>query len=65
MLPAAGRRDSYDGSLNYRGYYAFYWSSTEIGSGSSFAWYLDFFSSSAGMNGYGRASGLSVRCIAE
>jgi uncharacterized protein (TIGR02145 family) len=63
FLPAAGYRDYSDGELNYRGYYGYYWSSTEISSGN--VWDLYFNSSSAYTNGNYRAYGFSVRCIAE
>ena len=61
-LPAAGYRSNIYGTLGYRGYYAFYWSSTENGTD---AWNWGFNSSSFGTNGSGRTNGLSVRCISD
>jgi hypothetical protein len=62
-MPAAGYRTNSDGTLNYRGNFGYYWSSTEFG---SFAWDLYFFNGNAGTSyGYYRTLGLSVRCVAE
>jgi uncharacterized protein (TIGR02145 family) len=63
MLPAAGCRDGNNGALIYRGYYGFYWSSTEYDS--NYAWYLGFDSSNAGTYHSYRTNGISVRCVAE
>ncbi len=64
MLPAAGRRSRNDGTLFYRGYNGYYWSSTEGGSIS--AWSLGFASGTAYTYGYySRTYGFSVRCAAE
>ncbi|MFN9911653.1 MAG: hypothetical protein ACK53L_03650, partial [Pirellulaceae bacterium] len=64
MLPAAGYRYYGDGSLGNRGYYGYYWSSTEYGTG--YAWYLIFGIDDADTNYNGdRKSGFSVRCIAD
>jgi uncharacterized protein (TIGR02145 family) len=63
MLPAAGRYGD-DGALYYRGFYGYYWSSTEFDY--DYAWYLNFGSSVAltYVNNT-RKHGLSVRCVAE
>jgi uncharacterized protein (TIGR02145 family) len=64
MLPAAGLRSYENGTLNYRGNYGFYWSSTEYGTNS--AWNLLFYSSGADdADSNFRSNGFSVRCIAE
>jgi uncharacterized protein (TIGR02145 family) len=63
MLPAAGGRNVGNGALDNRGFYGFYWSSTE--SDNFYAWHLGFNSSVAFTDDYDRANGLSVRCIAE
>jgi uncharacterized protein (TIGR02145 family) len=63
MLPAAGRRYYYSGALNYRGYYGYYWSSSE--SSGDYAWYLVFYSGSAYSYISYRRYGFSVRCVAE
>jgi uncharacterized protein (TIGR02145 family) len=63
MLPAAGGRDGYDGALYNRGYYGYYWGSTEYDSYD--AWGLDFGSSNAYTYYYYRTYGRSVRCVAE
>ena len=62
--PASGYRYSYDGSLSSVGNCGSYWSASPSGSN---AYYLYFYH-----NGhvdpsynYGRASGLSVRCLQE
>jgi len=61
-LPVAGYRNGSDGSLLEVGNYGRYWSSTLYGIGSRG---LYFYSSNAGMLGYTRACGLSVRCIKD
>ncbi len=62
-LPAAGYRRNTNGTLSFRGYYGYYWSSTENG---SYAYYLSFYSSTVyPVNSLVRTSGFSVRCIAE
>jgi len=65
MLPSVGYRfSSSSGSLYYRGYLGYYWSSTQSTSGS--AWRLGFSSSPARADGsHHRKNGLSVRCVAE
>jgi uncharacterized protein (TIGR02145 family) len=64
FLPAAGSRNFRNGVLSSRGYYGFYWSSTN--DGSSEAWSLDFSSKYTNPSGSSyRADGQSVRCIAE
>ncbi|MEY3050639.1 MAG: hypothetical protein RLY31_424, partial [Bacteroidota bacterium] len=64
MLPAAGYRRYTDGTLFYRSYYGYYWSSAAYGSDN--AWNLNFHSGSAGTYYYDfRRSGFSVRCAAE
>jgi uncharacterized protein (TIGR02145 family) len=63
MLPAAGYRYDADGALFNRGYYGYYWSSTE--NGSDGAWLLYFYSGTAYAYSYYRRFGFSVRCAAE
>jgi uncharacterized protein (TIGR02145 family) len=63
MLPAAGYRYYYDGALNDRGDFGYYWSSTEDGSDA--AWLLYFDSSNAYTYSDYRTYGRSVRCVAE
>ena len=63
FLPAAGYRNSSDGSLYDAGSYGYYWSSTQ--NNSSYAYYLDFNSSDAGRSNSYRYYGFSVRCVAE
>jgi uncharacterized protein (TIGR02145 family) len=64
FLPAAGGRDDADGVLFGRGYYGFYWSSTELGTDQ--AWNMYFFSGTYTYTGNSpRRYGRSVRCIAE
>ncbi len=62
FLPAAGVRDYGDGGLINRGNGGYYTSSTESGTRASG---LGFSYGFAGMEGYFRTNGLSVRCIAE
>ncbi len=62
MLPAAGRRVSNNGSLFFRGFVGFYWSSTEDGSS---ARNLEFSSSYSSSSLEVRTTGFSVRCAAE
>jgi uncharacterized protein (TIGR02145 family) len=64
FLPAAGYRYHLrGGALGNRGYYGYYWSSSELSSIN--AWYLSFDSSSANASSYDRRDGFSVRCVAE
>jgi uncharacterized protein (TIGR02145 family) len=64
MLPAAGDRFYFDGTLEGRGNYGFYWSSTD--SGPNYSWSLRFGSSDADTDGdYSRTIGGSVRCVAD
>ncbi len=63
MLPAAGYRNNYDGTVFNRGYGGIFWSSTEFGS--IYAWTLDFYSGNANTYGNYRTYGFSVRCAAE
>ena len=62
FLPAAGYRSNSDGTLLFRGYIGYYWSSTENG---SYAWYLRFNNGNAGTSNDLRTYGMSVRCVAE
>ena len=63
MLPAAGIRSNGNGTLDDRGLYGIYRSSTEYGNND--AWYLYFNNSDADTDYDRRAFGLSVRCVAE
>jgi len=59
-LPKAGFRSDFDGSVYGAGFGGDYWSSTVDG---SYARYLSFSSSHAGVGSDGRASGHSVRLV--
>jgi uncharacterized protein (TIGR02145 family) len=62
-LPAAGSRNSANGTLSVRGTNGYYWSSTEYGTN---AFYLNFNSSAVNAaNNASRTYGYSLRCIAE
>ena len=61
FLPAAG--DRLGSGVRRVRYYGYYWSATEVSSGS--AGYLVFYSDVAGMNGNGRDYGLSVRLVKD
>ena len=62
FLPVPGLRMDSTGGLVNRGSYGYYWSSTEDGTD---AWGMRVFDGSPDVNKYSRASGFSVRCIAE
>ena len=62
FLPTTGYRIGTNGALLSRGFNGNYWSSTISGSN---ALALEINSSGAGMGGYIRPNGLSLRCIAE
>jgi uncharacterized protein (TIGR02145 family) len=62
FLPAAGYRSNSDGTLDFRGSFGLYWSSTENG---SYAWNLYFLNGNAYMSYSLRTYGMSVRCVAE
>ena len=70
MLPGAGARDPYSGSLSYSSGNGYYWSSTQ--GTSNFAWSLGYYSGNSLFAGnpayttyYYRRYGFSVRCVAE
>ncbi|MDR2086409.1 MAG: fibrobacter succinogenes major paralogous domain-containing protein, partial [Dysgonamonadaceae bacterium] len=60
-LPVAGLRQSTNGDLDHRGNNGFYWSSSH---GTTSCKSMDFDSENQFVNSRGRASGLSVRCVA-
>lgn len=62
LLPMAGYRNNYDGTVNNEGSNGIYWSSTvnDINS-----WNLNFDGGNANMNNNNRANGMSVRCIKD
>lgn len=62
FLPAAGFRESSNGSLTARGIYGVYWSSTQSGGN---ALGLLFLSGSGFMNEGNRVSAYPVRCVAQ
>nr|WP_257788303.1 fibrobacter succinogenes major paralogous domain-containing protein [Elizabethkingia anophelis] len=62
MLPAAGSRDTADGTLDYRGSNGIYWTSSGATSKASS---LHFHSGSVELSSYARSDGFSVRCVAE
>jgi uncharacterized protein (TIGR02145 family) len=64
MLPAAGDRSSNNGLLGYRGSNGQYWSST-VTSINTNASIMNFNKSFVDMSPTGRATGYSIRCIAE
>jgi uncharacterized protein (TIGR02145 family) len=63
MLPAAGYRYFSTGSLYHRGYFGYYWTTTEGSTGQ--AWRLGFGTSGAGLNTLQFSRGFSVRCVVE
>ena len=63
FLPATGDRNPNDGTLNIRGMYGGYWSSTEDGSDAGFLYFLN--GNIVGTTFRERTLGMSVRCIAE
>ncbi|MEY3367363.1 MAG: hypothetical protein RI973_518 [Bacteroidota bacterium] len=65
MLPAAGKRDVDNGSLDERGNFGYYWSSTVYEIGSDYARYLYFNNSNVATDYDSRRFGNSIRCIAE
>jgi uncharacterized protein (TIGR02145 family) len=60
-LPAVGGRNNSDGSLNNRGSYGTYWSSS---ADTSYGRYVDFGSVSQSVHYSDRSCGFSVRCVA-
>ncbi|MEI6436844.1 MAG: hypothetical protein WCP32_18625, partial [Bacteroidota bacterium] len=62
-LHAAGALSSGDGSLYYRGSYGYYWGSGQYSS--PIGWILTFFTGNSYMDGYGKAAGLSLRCLRD
>jgi len=64
FLPAAGYRNYDNGTLRDVGAEGNYWSSTEFNI-NYYAYCLDFCSGCMNVNGGGKTSGFSVRCVAE
>ncbi|MDR1591458.1 MAG: fibrobacter succinogenes major paralogous domain-containing protein, partial [Prevotellaceae bacterium] len=64
VLPAAGVRNSGNGSLAARGVQGYYWSSTNIGSSGRVLYFSNGFYSTTLLNP-ARSYGYSVRCVAE
>ena len=64
LLPAAGSRDSNDGSSYYQGSRGYYWSSS-VPSSSTYARGVSFNSATFYQNADNRAFGFSVRCLQE
>jgi len=63
FLPADGYRFASNGTIDYRGYCGYYWSSTYYG---TYAYPFYFFAGSMGADvGSDRSSGFNVRCISE
>jgi hypothetical protein len=62
-LPAAGYLYLTDGSLNYRGSYGYYWSSTQ--NSTTHGWSLGFLSGYCSMSSNNKALGLPTRCIRD
>jgi len=62
-LHAAGYLFYSDGSLDYRGSFGYYWSSTQYDATNG--WYLFFNSSSSYMNANPKSYGYSVRCLRD
>jgi uncharacterized protein (TIGR02145 family) len=63
FLPAAGARNSSNGSLFNRGSNGYYW--TSASTSTSNAKYLLFNSTTASVNTFNKTHGVSVRCISE
>jgi uncharacterized protein (TIGR02145 family) len=63
-LPAAGWRDSTDGSLNLRGLVGLYWTSNENGSSAAQCLYFDTGSVDP-LYSFNRIESFPIRCIAE
>lgn len=63
VLPAGYRYN--DGSLNYEGDYAYFWSSTEYGSNSAYYWYFDYHGDDVYRFGSTKDRGFSVRCLRD
>jgi uncharacterized protein (TIGR02145 family) len=64
FLPTAGLRSTSNGSLNFRGIYGYYWSSTADGSYNGHYLGLNSVDQGTG-NNFSRSYGFSVRCVAE
>jgi hypothetical protein len=62
-LHAAGLLHRSDGSLYYRGYGSYYWSSVQ--NDATNGWFLTFGSSNSGMHNDTKAYGFSVRCLRD
>ena len=62
LMPMAGNRNNFDGTVNNEGSNGNYWSSTVNGTNS---WNLNFNSGNANMNNNNRANGFSVRCLKD
>ncbi len=65
ILPAAGCRNSNNGSSLRQGSDGYYWSSSSVPSGNASARSMNFSSATFEQNTGGRALGFSVRCLQE
>ena len=63
FLPATGARSNLDGTISRIGVTGTYWSSS--GESNVFGFGLEFNNSEGVMFGFGRAIGLSIRCVAK
>lgn len=65
VLPAGRRQDN--GGFNGRGYYAYFWSSTEIENRSDYAWcqYFGYLDDYVYQDNYVKNYGFSVRCLKD
>jgi hypothetical protein len=64
-IHAAGYLNSISGSLDYRGVYGTYWSSTQATSSTTLGWDLNFSSVNSYMRTDLKAYGFSVRCLRD
>jgi uncharacterized repeat protein (TIGR02543 family) len=63
FTPAAGSRYYTNGTLNFSGYYGYYWSSSSYST--TYGWSLSSRSSNASQNNINRSEGSAVRCVSE
>ena len=62
-LPAGDRYDN--GNFDYKGFSAYFWSSTEINSGSAYYMGLSYNGDGASLYGDYKGNGFSVRCVKD
>ena len=63
VLPAAGKRDHYNGFSEFQGSSSYYWSSSSLAG--SYSYFINFSSATLSQSNHPKTKGYSVRCLHE